>query len=143
MRAVRGPFLRERLLVVTVLAAMTAAAAAIPGLNAPFSRLANYEGDTGAPVTSVPVDAAAIERAARLLPRGTTFAHHVGGDPLGQLDHDVIGIARLYFLPSVLVYDPADAEWLLSYKAERLVPEGLRARGSRRVGDGIFLVRLA
>lgn len=134
---------RPRLLLAAVLGALVAVAAVTPQLESPMSRLANYDADSGAPVTTVAVDVAAIRRAAAILPTGTTYYLHVNDLTNGQLTHDLDGVVRLYFLPSVPVSQLRDARWILSWQHPQRVPAGVRARRTYRVGNDVYLVRVA
>lgn len=134
--------LRQRALIVVILALATALLAVVPRINSPISRLANYDADTGDPITTVALDIAAIKRAAALLPRGTTYYIYLEDNTQGQLTHDLTGVARLFLLPSLPVTRPADARWVLSYKAKTRVPPGLHARKTIRLGDRIYVVRV-
>jgi hypothetical protein len=121
----------------------TVGLALAPGrLGAPVRRLANYRADTRDPIYNAPIDAAAIRRAGALIPnsRGETYYVRTGPDP--QLGHDLIGAGLLFFLPALAVPDPHDARWILSYKAPTLVPRGIRAGRTYRLGPKIFLVQV-
>jgi hypothetical protein len=134
---------RDRIVVVAVLAVLVALAAVTPRLDSPMRRLANYDADPAAPVTTVAVDLAAIRRAAKILPAGTTYYLYVNDQSRGQLTHDLDGVARLYLLPSVPVLRPQDARWILSWMQPQRLPAGFDAQRSYRLAAGIYLVRVA
>ena len=125
------------------LAVLTAVVAVAPRVSEPLARLANYEADTRDPIYDAAVDAAAIRRAAMLLPERTTyFIHTAGNDPL--LIGNLKAAGQLFFAPALPVLDPTAADWILSYRAETLLPgpvNGL-ARRQHRLGDHIYLVEL-
>jgi hypothetical protein len=134
---------RARLGLVTLLTLLTVAVALAPGrLSGPIRRLANYRADTRDPIYNAPVDAQAIRRAGALLPdsRGVTYYIHTRPEP--QLGHDLIGAGLLFFLPAVPVPSPREAQWVLSYDAGSLVPQGVRAERTYRVGRRIYLIRV-
>lgn len=110
--------------------------------RSPLGRVASLDADGPDPLYDAPVDAASIRRAADLLPAHTTYyVHAPGADPLLQGNLKAAG--QLFFAPALPVQDPAAAEWVLSYRAEPLLPPGLRAAASIGVGTGVVLVRLA
>ncbi len=139
-----GPLsLRARGLLLAALTLATIGLALAPGrLGAPIRRLANYRADTRDPIYNAPVDAAAIRRAGALIPnsRHETYYIHTRAEP--QLGHDLIGAGLLFFLPALAVPDPKDARWILSYEAPSLVPRGVQAARTYRLGPKIFLVRV-
>ena len=59
------------------------------------------------------------------------------------VQRDVAAGAFLYFIPSLPVTDPRKASWVLSYRAGRLLPSGLHVARVYRVGDEIFLIKVA
>jgi hypothetical protein len=131
----------QRPILVLALAAATALVAVTPGLNAPMARLAAYDADSRDPITTVPVDVDALRRAAELLPDDATYGLVVLDETSGQLTHDVEGVARLLFLPALLVDDPADAGWILRY-GDAPLPRGVRPLERIRVGSEVTLVRV-
>ena len=54
----------------------------------------------------------------------------------------LIGAGLLFFLPALAVPDPREARWVLSYEALSLVPRGVKAERTYRLGPKIFLVRV-
>lgn len=114
-----------------------------PGrLGAPIRRLANYQADTRDPIYNAPLDAAAIRRAGALIPNSRRETYYIFTGPYPQLGHDLIGAGLLFFLPALAVPHPHDAHWILSYDAPSLVPRGVRAGRTYRLGPKIFLVRV-
>jgi hypothetical protein len=134
---------RVALVLVLVLAATVAVLSIVPSPSrSPLGRLGSFEADGPDPSYDAPVDAAAIRRAADLLPRDVTYyVHAPRADPLLQGNLKAAG--QLLFTPAVPVQDPAAAEWVLSYRAEPRLPSGLAPAASERVGPGVFLIRVA
>ena len=137
------PF-RARAALVGVLALATAGLAVAPGpLGSPIRKLANYRADSREPHYNWPLDAQAIRSAGAILPDSRTATYYIHTRPEPQLGHDLIGAGLLFFLPARAVPDPRDARWVLSYEAPRLLPRGVRALRTYRLGPRIFLVRVA
>jgi hypothetical protein len=136
---------KARAVVVLAVACAAAVAAAAPRLDGPVSRVANYRADSADPIWdnrgAPPTDAAALRRAGRILPDGARYYLRVGAGPPG-LEHDVQGAALLFFSPALPVQRPADAGWILSYRARPLLPPGLRPSLVHDLGAGVFLVRV-
>ena len=139
-----GPLsLRVRLGLVALLVLLTVGVAVAPGrLSAPIRRLANYRGDTRDPIYNAPLDARAIRRAGALLPDSRSVTYYIHTRPEPQLGHDLIGAGLLFFLPAVPVPSPREAQWILSYDAATLLPSGVRAERTYRVGRRIYLIRV-
>src|SRR5438874_2409383 len=139
-----GPLsLRARGALLTACALVTVVLALAPGrLGAPIRRLANYDADTHDPIYNAPIDAAAIRNAGALIPNSGSETYYIYTGPNPQLGHDLIGAGLLFFLPALSVPHPEDARWILSYEAPSLVPRGVRAGHSYRLGPKIFLVRV-
>jgi hypothetical protein len=129
----------KRLPLILLLVLATALVAATPATNGLMSRLAAYDADSADPITTVPVDIAAIRRAAGLVPDEASYALVVNGD--GQLQHDVDGVVRLHFMPSLPVTDRAEADWLLVYGGGA-PPAGSSVAERVRVGELVDLYRL-
>ena len=128
---------------IALLTLLTVAVALAPGrLSAPIRRLANYRADTRDPIYNAPLDAQAIRRAGALLPNSRDITYYIHTRPEPQLGHDLIGAGLLFFLPAVPVPSPREAQWVLSYDAGRLVPRGVRAERTYRVGKRIYLIRV-
>jgi hypothetical protein len=133
---------RREVALLFALAAVTAGLAVVPGINRPIARLANYDADGRDPIYDANVDGAAIRRAAELLPERTTYYIHTPpSDPL--LIGNLKAAGQLFFAPALPVRDPAAARWVLSYEAQTLLPSGLRAQRRHRLGERIYLVRVA
>jgi hypothetical protein len=129
-----NPRLRLRIAIV-VLGAVAVAIAAGTRFG-PLARLANYRADGPGPIYDNPgVDDRILRRAASLLPHDATYG--VYGNPL----YDLQGGALLYFPPALQIA-PENAQWVLSYRAGRLLPPGLRSLRSYRLADGVYLVRV-
>jgi hypothetical protein len=141
---VAGPLSpRARGALLATCALVTVALALVPGrLGAPVRRLANYRADTRDPIYNAPIDAAAIRRAGGLIPNSRRETYYIHTGPYPQLGHDLIGAGLLFFLPALAVPDPRDARWIMSYQAPTLVPRGVRAGRTYRLGPKIFLVRV-
>ena len=139
-----GPLpLRVRLGLVALLALLTAAVAFAPGrLSGPIRRLANYRADTRDPIYNAPIDGRAIRRAGAILPDSRGVTYYIHTRPVPQLGHDLIGAGLLFFLPAVPVPSPREAQWVLSYDAPTLLPKGVRAEKTYRVGERIYLIRV-
>ena len=139
-----GPLpLRARGALLAACALVTVALALAPGrLGAPIRRLANYRADTRDPIYNAPIDAAAIRRAGALIPNSRRETYFIYTRPEPQLGHDLIGAGLLFFLPALAVPNPHNARWILSYQAPSLVPRGISAGRSYRLGPKIFLVRV-
>jgi hypothetical protein len=142
---VAGPLsVRARGVLLAACALATIGLALAPGrLGAPIRRLANYNADTRDPIYNAPVDGTAIRRAGALIPNSRNETYYIHTRPEPQLGHDLIGAGLLFFLPALAVPDPRDARWVLSYEAPTLVPHGVRAGRTYRLGPRIFLVRVA
>jgi hypothetical protein len=141
---VAGPLSpRARGVLLAALTVATIGLALAPGrLGAPVRRLANYDADTRDPIYNAPIDAAAIRRVGALIPNSRRETYYIHTRPEPQLGHDLIGAALLFLLPALAVPDPQDARWILSYEAPSLVPRGVRAERTYRLGRRIFLVRV-
>jgi hypothetical protein len=141
---VAGPLSqRARVALLGACGLVTIALALAPGrLGAPIRRLANYAADSRDPIYNAPVDAAAIRVAGALIPNSRRETYYIYTRPEPQLGHDLIGAGLLFFLPALAVPQPKDARWILSYEAPSLVPRGIRAGRSYRLGPKIFLVRV-
>jgi hypothetical protein len=130
--------------VVAGLAVVVAVAAVTPKLDAPFRRLAKYQGHSGDPLTSVPIDVAAVKRARTIMPPGSRyFVYLPSGPAFAQEQNDLDGVALFYLLPSLRVRHAADAGWVLAYGVGRALPQGVNAARRYPLGGGAFLVRLA
>jgi hypothetical protein len=142
---VAGPLsARERGILLAACAVVTLGLALAPGrLGAPIRRVANYRADTRDPIYNAPVDGAAIRRAGALIPNSPDETYYLHTRPEPQLGHDLIGAGLLFLLPALAVPDARDARWILSYQAPTLVPRGVQARRTYRIGPRIFLVRVA
>jgi hypothetical protein len=126
-----------------VLALLTLAVALAPGrLSSPIRRLAAYRADTREPIYNFPLDRRAIRRAGAILPDSRSATYYIHTRPEPQLGHDLIGAGLLFFLPAVAVPGPFDAQWVLSYQAPTLVPKGVVAGKTYRLGDRIYLIRV-
>ena len=125
------------------LALATAALAALPEpLSGPIRRVAEYDAAGPDPLWDADVDGAAIRRAGRLLPDDTTYYVHASrADPV--LFGNLKAAGQLFLFPALPVRGVEQARWVLSYRAARLLPTGVRARRVFRLGDRIFLVRVA
>jgi hypothetical protein len=141
---VAGPLsLRARAALVAVLALLTLALALAPGrAGSPIRRLANYRADTADPIYNWPLDGSAIRRAGDILPDSEETAYYIHTRPEPQLGHDLIGAAHLFFLPARPVPSPTHAQWVLSYEAPRVLPDGMRAERLYELGDRIYLIRV-
>jgi hypothetical protein len=139
-----GPLsLRARGALLAACALVTTGLALAPGrLGAPVRRLANYRADSRDPIYNAPIDPAAIRKAGALIPNSRRETYYIHTRPEPQLGHDLIGAGLLFFLPALAVPDPKDVRWILSYEAPSLVPRGVRAGRSYRLGPKIFLVRV-
>jgi hypothetical protein len=135
-----GSQMKQRLVILAVLTVATAAIAAAPHpLSSPIAKLANYRADTGDPIYDTTVDAAALRRAAAVLPDRTTYL--IWDDPSNaQLDENLHGATALLFTPALPVSAPDRASWVLSYDAPTLLPKGLEPVRVTRLGPGIALV---
>lgn len=82
--------------------------------DSPLGRLANVEGDGPDPRFDVPLDAAAMRRAGRMVPDDEPYlAAAPGADPL--LQGNLKAAAQLYLAPSLPVQDLNRAQWVLAY----------------------------
>lgn len=99
-------------------------------------RVVNAQADGPDPHYDVAIDAAAVRRAAKLLPDRTTYVVAV---PAGQpvLRGNLRAAAQLFFAPALPVQSPADAHWALVAGAG-----GPRGAATYRLGGGLRLVRL-
>jgi hypothetical protein len=134
---------RARGALLAACALVTIGLALAPGrLGVPVRRLANYRADTRDPIYNAPIDAAAIRYAAALIPNSRSETYYIHTGPYPQLGHDLIGAGLLFFLPALAAPHPKDARWILSYQAPTLVPRGIRAGRTYRLGPKIYLVRV-
>lgn len=134
---------RREVALVLVLVAATAIVAAVPGLNTPIARLAAYDGDGPEPLYDAALDAAAIRRAAVLVPDDATyFVQAPREDPL--VVGNVKAAAQLFLTPALLVHDPDEAGWVLSYRTRGgpLLPGTLRPLRSHRLAPEFTLVEV-
>jgi hypothetical protein len=134
---------RREVALVLVLVAATALLAVVPGLNIPISRLAAYEGDGPEPLYDAEIDAAAIRRAAALVPDDATYFVHAPREvPL--LVGNVKAAAQLFFEPALLVHDPELAGWVVSYRTRGgpLLPGALRPLRIHRLAPWFALVEV-
>jgi hypothetical protein len=134
---------RREVVLVLVLVGATALLAGVPGLNTPVSRLAAYDGDGPEPLYDADIDPAAVRRAAALVPDDATyFVHAPREDPL--VVGNVKAAAQLFLQPGLLVHDPEDAGWVLSYRTRGgpLLPGALRPLRSHRLAPGFTLVEV-
>ena len=135
---------RARGLTVAVLLLVALAAAAVGPTQRQYRRLARVPADSGDPLTTVPVDVAAIRRARQVIPRGSNYFVFIGpvsANP--QLLHDVLGVSLYTLSPSLPVRRAAEASWILSYKAPTLVPPNLRPLSVHSLGDKVYAVRVS
>jgi hypothetical protein len=136
---------RLRIALVAGLATLTGVlAVAGRPFDTPIRRVANYRPDPPGPIWNTPIDAAAIEKAARIIPRNGVYllvdsAPPSAGNPETTLHHDLLGAAYLHLLPAVPALSLADAGWAIVYKQP--VPNGPIAR-RWQLGPGIVLVKL-
>ena len=107
----------------------------LPGpADSPLGRLANVEGDGPDPHFDLPLDAAAIRRAGRLVPDDETYlAAAPGADPLVQ--GNLKAAAQLYLAPSLPVQGLDRADWVLAYLD--IDPEA----AAIRLGPKLWLIR--
>jgi hypothetical protein len=134
---------RREVVLLLVLAVSTALLAVVPGLNAPVSWLAAYDGDGREPLYDADLDAAAIRRAGELVPDDATyFIQAPREDPLFR--GNLKAAAQLFLEPALLVHDPEDAEWVLSYRTRGgpLLPGSLRPVSTQRLAPSFLLVRV-
>lgn len=136
----RDPLLRVSLVALVALGFLAAAVA--PGqLSAPLRRVANYAADGPDPIWDTAVDGRSLRAGGRLLPDDATyFIHHSRVD--AQLAHDLQGGTLLFFTPALPMRSVHDADWVLSYQAKHLLPPGVRAGRTYRIGDRIYLVQV-
>ena len=113
----------------------------LPGYASIINRLPPaHQPDESTPAFSFPIDIAAFERAARLLPPLSPYYVYAPSD--GLLQYDLRGAAHIY-LPSALpVQNPRDATWVLNYRGPRLLPRGLRAGRVFQLARLITLIEL-
>jgi hypothetical protein len=134
------PLRRREVALLLALAVALLLLAAVPGLNAPFARLAAYEGDGREPMYDADVDAQAVRRAGELVPDDARYyldMPHVS--PL--LAGNVKAAAQLFLSPALPVRDPRAAGWVLHYGGEGF-PPGLRPVQTTRLAPGIAVVRV-
>ena len=116
--------------------------AVAPGrLSSPIRRLANYAADGPDPIWDTAVDGAALREGGRILPDHATYALWFPAAD-GQLAHDLQGATLLFFTPALPMKRVADAGWVLSYHAPRLLPRGMRAERTYTLGPRIYLVKV-
>lgn len=136
---------RLRIALVAGLTALTAlAAVAGHPFDSPIRRVADYRPDAPGPIWNTPVDAAAIEKAATIIPRNGVYVLVDGappspGNPQTTLHHDLLGAAYLHLLPAVPTVSLARAGWAIVYKQP--IPKAPIAR-RWQLGPGIVLLKL-
>jgi hypothetical protein len=109
--------------------------------DSPLGRVANVDGDGPDPLWDTPVDGAAMRRAGELLPDDARYLLWApGSTPL--LQGNLKAAAQLFLAHALPVQDPAAAAWVLSYRASPVLPPGVEADETRRVGPSILLVRV-
>lgn len=134
---------RREVVLVLVLAALTALLAVVPGLNTPISRVAAYDGDGPEPLYDAPLEPAAFRRAGEIVAdHATYFVQAPREDPL--VVGNVKAAAQLFLTPALLVHDPEDADWVLSYRTRggALLPGALRPLRIRRLTPAFSLVEV-
>lgn len=91
------------------------AAALVPWGGGPLRRLAGDPGDGRDARFDVPLDAAALRRAADAVPAGAEYATEwPGGTPLEQ--GNLKAAAQLYLAHAIPVLDTARADWTLGVR---------------------------
>jgi hypothetical protein len=127
--------------VALLLALVVATAVLAVAPRSPIARLANYDSDGPDPLYDADVDGAAIRRAGELIPEDATYYIHTApSDPL--LIGNLKAAGQLFFAPALPVRDAARADWIVSYRAPRLVPRGLHAGRAYRLGERIWLLEV-
>jgi hypothetical protein len=115
--------------------------ARFPEYASVLRRLPRYEGQSGDPDRahfSSRVDVDAVRRAAKLVPDDALY-YVQSPEPLAE---SLERVARLYFLPAVAVRDPADANWILSFRL-RSLPRGVAKLESITLSQDLSLFRVA
>jgi len=144
LRAFARAPLSRRAIVATVLATLVLGAIAVevvPGsVTWRIRWLRANHTPSADPAWDAPVDGAALRRAAAFVHRGDTYALWWPSS-IPQYGHDLPAAGYLYLTPARPAADPRTATWILSYKAGRLVPPGVRAGEKHELAPGIFLVR--
>ena len=136
--------LGRRVVLVAAVFAAGAVAAVTPGLRAPLARLANYEADSPLPQYDVPVDDAALRRAAAILPDRTGVRYFVRAPVAEPVQYGNVHAAmRLYALPALPVRDLGKASWIVDYAASPPLPAGMRLLRAYRLGAKVVLVQVA
>ncbi len=117
------------------------AVAPVPRLHWLYREAVRSNADGPDPLFSAPVDGPAMRHAGALLPDDATYYIHASQSD-APLRYNLTGAARLFFTPAVGVQVAERAQWVLSYRAPDLLPPGLRAGRSVRLGDRIYLIRV-
>jgi hypothetical protein len=131
---------RAALVLAVVLAALVGLLVPSPS-DSPLGRVASVDADGPDPLWDTPVDGTAVRRAGTLLPNDARyFVWAPAATPL--LRGNLKAATQLFLAPALPVQDPADAEWVVSYRASPTLPPGVLPTEQRSVGPGVVLVRL-
>lgn len=104
-------------------------------------RLPRYEGQRGDPDLGrlgTQIDAAAIRRAAELVPDDALYYVHAPE----RFAEGIHRVAQLNFLPAVAVRRPTDADWVLVFRSPSL-PQGVAELESFALSRDLSLLRVA
>lgn len=141
---------RLRALLVAVLAAGLAAVSLSEGVNKRTTaklpicgslthRFAGYTQDQRTPAFPVPIPVEAVQAAGvELRPGETYFVHTSNGREYASL----LSAARLYIPEAVPVVRVGSADAVLSFNARQLLPSGVVAASTTRLGGDLVLIKL-
>jgi hypothetical protein len=104
-----------------------------------LSRLPGHPADPPEPPLPVQLDLAAMRTAARMVPRGATYAATTGKQPL--LGVSVVEATALYFADALRVKSVNQAAWVISYDARPAIPNGLHPLVALQVGPHVLVIR--
>jgi hypothetical protein len=95
------------------------------------------------PLYDAPVDSRAIHRAAGLIGSQSTYFIYESPRASAGLSTSLRAAGLLFFGSALPVNNPTAADWILSYRANRVAPSGVAIRRSYRVGSGVYVLRVS
>jgi len=133
-----SPRVRAFVVIATLLLGFAATRAA-PYPTKRIRWLTSYHTSSPDPSWDIPVDGSAFRRAAAFVDAGSTYYLWYPAAQT-QYSHDLLGAGLLFLTPALPVWEPSDADWVVSYRARTLVPPGFPAGRTIRLANGIYLV---
>lgn len=88
------------------------------------------------------INVSALQRAATVVPSDAKYFLHTSPKTSPLVKSYLQATGHLYLLPRLSVRSAAQADWVLSYQADPLVPRGVARGGAVTVGPRIYVVRV-